>query len=260
MRRDAPRVECPRLTRVHVVSDVHCEFDDYRLEETDAEVVVLAGDVNHGLKGLEWARACFPSQDIVYVAGNHEYYGEALPRLTDKLRERATSLGIAFLDNDAVELAGLRFLGCTLWSDLQLFGSHPWIFDAVLNTMVDYHTIRVSPQYRRLRPADTMRMHRASVNWLRQYAGRLDSRSIVVTHHAPSVRSISPKFAEHSVSAAYASHLDALVAELGAGLWIHGHTHHNVDYTIGTTRVVSNQLGYPDEEIGFVPDLVIDVR
>ena len=61
------------------------------------------------------------------------------------------------------------------------------------------------------------------------------------------------------MSAAYASSLDALVDALAPALWIHGHTHYCVDYLIGSTRVVSNQRGYRDEGIGFVPDLVIEV-
>jgi predicted phosphohydrolase len=221
--------------------------------------VVLAGDIDHGTRGLEWARACFPHQPIVYVAGNHEYYGEAMPKLTDELRERSLSLGISFLENDAVELADCRFLGCTLWSDLQLFGPEPWVIDAVLDTMIDYRAIRVSPQFRRLRPADTIAAHRQSVKWLQQFVGQPAQRTIVVTHHAPSARSIAPRYAEDPVSAAYASHLDTLVAELGAALWIHGHTHHCVDYPIGSTRILSNQRGYRDETIGFVSDLVIEV-
>ena len=222
-------------------------------------MVVLAGDVDHGTKGLEWARSSFPHQPVVYVAGNHEYYGEALPKLTDELRARAVSLDIALLENDVVDLAGLRFAGCTLWTDLGLFGPHPWVADAVLNTMLDYRSIRVSPQYRRLRPADTIRIHKHSREWLESTLRDPGPATVVVTHHAPSARSLSPRYAQDPVSAAYASKLDDVVAELAPTLWIHGHTHHCVDYTIGRTRVVSNQRGYRDEEIGFVPDLVVDI-
>jgi Icc-related predicted phosphoesterase len=179
---------------------------------------VLAGDIDHATKGLDWARAAFPHHPIVYVAGNHEYYGEAIPKLTDELRTRAASLDIAFLENDVADVAGVRFVGCTLWTDLELFGPHPWVADAVLNAMVDYRT-----------------------------------------HHAPSARSLSPRYAQDPVSAAYASNLDDLVEAYAPALWIHGHTHYSVDYTIGSTRVVSNQRGYRDEGLGFIPDLVVEV-
>ena len=224
-----------------------------------ADVVVLAGDIDHGTKGLEWARSAYPHHPIVYVAGNHEYYGEALPKLTDALRARAASLDIAFLENEVADLAGVRFVGCTLWTDLDLFGPHPWVADAVLNAMVDYRSIRVSPKYRRLRPADTIRLHRESRAWLTRAVHEAGPGAIVVTHHAPSARSLSPRYANDPVSAAYASNLDDLVGQLAPALWIHGHTHHCVDYRIGSTRVVSNQRGYREEQIGFVPDLIIEV-
>ena len=247
------------LTRLHVLSDLHREFASHHAEAVDADVVVLAGDIDHGLKGLDWARASFPHLPIVYVAGNHEYYGEALPKLTDELRTRAASLDIAFLENEVADVAGMRFVGCTLWTDLELFGPHPWVADAVLNAMVDYRSIRVSPQFRRLRPGDTVRLHRESRQWLLDAVGAPGRKTIVVTHHAPSARALSPRYATDPVSAAYASNLDALVEALAPALWIHGHTHCCVDYTIGVTRVVSNQRGYRDEDIGFVPDLVIEV-
>ncbi len=98
-------------------------------------------------KGLEWARGSFLDSPIVCVAGNHEYYGEAIPKLTDQLRSRAESLDIAFLENEETTIAGVRFLGCTLWTDLQLFGNAPWVVDAVRNAMIDYRSIRVSPEF-----------------------------------------------------------------------------------------------------------------
>jgi predicted phosphohydrolase len=220
---------------------------------------VLAGDIDHGTKGLDWARAAFPHHPIVYVAGNHEYYGEAIPKLTDELRTRAAVLDIAYLENDVADVAGVRFVGCTLWTDLELFGPHPWVADAVLEAMVDYRSIRVSPQYRRLRPGDTVRMHRTSRQWLEQVLTESGAGTVVVTHHAPSARSLSPRYAQDPVSAAYASNLDVLVETYAPALWIHGHTHYCVDYTIGSTRVVSNQRGYRDEGLGFIPDLVVEV-
>jgi len=254
-----PPLAVPFLPRLHILSDLHREFAGSQPDAVDADVIVLAGDIDHSTKGLDWARAVFPHQPIVYVAGNHEYYGEAIPKLTEELRERAASLDIAFLENETANVAGVRFVGCTLWTDLNLFGPHPWVADTVLNAMVDYRAIRVSPQFRRLRPGDTVRLHRQSREWLVKTLGESGPTTVVVTHHAPSARSLSPRYAQDPVSAAYASNLDALVEELAPTLWIHGHTHYCVDYTIGPTRVISNQRGYRDEGFGFVSDLVVEV-
>lgn len=63
-----------------------------------------------------------------------------------------------------------------------------------------------------------------------------------------------------AAAAAYASNLDDMVAGSGAALWVHGHTHHCVDYRLGGTRVVSYQRGYPNEPVGgFKPGLVVEL-
>jgi hypothetical protein len=95
---------------------------------------------------------------------------------------------------------------------------------------------------------DSAQMHAASVRWLARRMSRHDpARTIVVTHHAPSPWSIPPYHASDMLSAAFASDLNSLIKASGIPLWIHGHTHYNVDYKIGTTRIYSNQRGYPNE-------------
>jgi predicted phosphodiesterase len=94
----------------------------------------------------------------------------------------------------------------------------------------------------------------------RELATLIDRPHVVVTHHAPSARSLAPATAHLPVSAAYGSHLDGLVEASGAALWVHGHTHHPVDYKIGATRVLSNPRGYPGEPVeGFDAGLVVEV-
>jgi predicted phosphodiesterase len=247
--------------RIRILSDLHLEFGPVELPEVEADVVVLAGDVHKGMRGLGWARERFGETPVVYVLGNHEYYGEALPRLREKLEHEAAGSSIHLLENRAVEIGGVSFFGCTLWTDLELHGDVRLAEIEANARMTDFRAIRVSPKYRRLRPADTAVLHRASRRWL---AAALASTSpgprVVVTHHAPSARSLDPRTGWQLVSAAYGSHLDDLVAASGAALWIHGHTHHAVDHRIGETRVLSNPRGYRDETVkGFDAGLVVEV-
>ncbi|MCA9638890.1 MAG: metallophosphoesterase, partial [Myxococcales bacterium] len=157
------------------------------------------------------------------------------------------------LERAELRLGEARILATTLWTDFGLFGpDRVWAAgEAAAASMNDYRKIRTSPRYGRLRPADTRREHAVAKSWLRE---RLEEETdaaltIVVTHHAPSARSLPPKYAKDALSPAYASDLDDLVAASGAALWIHGHTHHCVDYAVGSTRVFSNQRGYPDEPV-----------
>ena len=109
---------------------------------------------------------------------------------------------------------------------------------------------------------DTARIHARSVRWLRE---QLDLTAappiIIVTHHAPSSRSLEPVDAEELISAAYASNRDSLIAASHARLWIHGHLHRPADYWIGDTRIISNPRGYPDKVIdkSFDPALVLEL-
>ena len=226
-----------------------------------ADVVVLAGDIDLGVRGLEWVAQAFPDTSIVYVAGNHEFYGHSSPKLDKALREKALELGVCFLSNDAVVVGGVRFLGATLWTDLELTGHRDSAAEVVRLQMRDYRKIRIDPQYRKLRPADTLGWHRASKRWLEaQLAEPFAGKTVIVTHHAPSKRSIGPKDENDEVSAAYASHLDGLVESSGAALWIHGHTHHNVDDVIGGTRIITNQRGYTDAiSPTFQPDFSLEL-
>ncbi len=227
--------------RLHLLSDLHLEFRPYDEPAPAADVVVLAGDITPGVRGLEWARTRWPATPVVYVAGNHEYYGDALPRLTDRLRWQAGERGIHFLEGDAVEIGGVRFLGCTLWSDFEVTGDPVVAAATAAAVMADYRKIRVSPEYRRVRPDDTAALHARSRRWLEEEiaAGRAVG-AVVVSHHAPSLRSVPPQYRTDPVSAAFASDLEELVERSGAALWLHGHTHHCVDYRIGRTRVLAN--------------------
>jgi hypothetical protein len=148
------------------------------------------------------------------------------------------------------------FLGCTLWTDFELFGNPKVAGYHATQTMTDYKKIRVSPSYRKLRSIDTAGIHYRSRAWLAdQLETHRGARVVVVTHHAPSKRSLPEHFGEDLLSAAYVSHLDGFVERSGARLWVHGHVHTSRDYVIGDTRVVCNPRGYPDE---YNPDFAAD--
>ncbi len=220
---------------------------------------MLAGDVDVGMRGMEMAKRWSSARPVVYVAGNHEYYGEAIPRHTEKLAEAARESNVFFLENRSAEMEGVRFLGCTLWTDFDLFGARAIAMAAAQAVMNDFRKVRVSPEFRRLHPRDLEVLHATSLRWL---VARLDEPfagpTVVVTHHAPSLRSCSPERRDDPVTAAFASDLEWLL-DGRAALWLHGHTHYNCDYSVGATRVVANQRGYPGEETGFDPSLLVEV-
>lgn len=246
--------------RLHILSDLHLEFAACQPESTEADVVILAGDIHMGRAGLKWARRHFAAQPVIYVLGNHEFYRHSIPELTETLKRETAGENIRVLENDAVEIGGVTFLGCTLWSDFALYGNRAAAMAVADQGMPDYTAIQCRAAQRFFRPWRAAGLFAESVNWLRSELAKHDrSRTVVVTHHAPSGRSLSAEHAGKSLSAAFASDLEPLLAESGVALWIHGHTHFNVDYQIGATRIYSNQRGYPDQVLaGFDPHAVIE--
>jgi predicted phosphodiesterase len=249
--------------RLHVLSDLHLEHAPFTVPALDADVLVLAGDTAPGTAGIEWMHRHLPGRTIVCVAGNHEFYGHDLPGLSTRLRAAARGGDIHVLENDAVVIGGVRFLGCSLWSDFDYAGAANRANSMLLceRLVNDYKQIRASALDRRLRPQDTLDLHVASRAWLATaLAAPHDGPTVVVTHHAPLVRRRERSSAVlDAVAGAFASDLTELMGP-AADLWIFGHIHRCLDTEVNGTRVLSNQRGYPHEPVdGFAPALLVDV-
>jgi predicted phosphohydrolase len=247
--------------KIQVLSDLHIEFSSFEIQASDADVVVLAGDIHTGEKGIEWAIKNVPDRPVIYVAGNHEYYGNAYPKLINSLKERAFGTNVNILENDTILIKDIMFLGCTLWTDFELFEDFYSASYKASISMNDFRKIRLSPKYSKLRPSDTVVIHKKSLNWLKDALLTHKSREIVVvTHHAPSKKSIPARYEEDILSAAYASTLEHLIHQSNISLWIHGHVHDSFDYKIGLTRIVCNPRGYVDElnEL-FDPQFIVEI-
>ena len=247
--------------KLHILSDLHCEFEDYQYIETDSDVVILAGDTNLKDKGVVWALDSIKNKPVVYILGNHEYYGSAYPKLLNSLKEKCNGTNIELLENGVFSYENVNILGCTLWTNFELFGDPRVYGYECQQVMTDYKKIRVSPKFSKLRSMDVASIHRRSVKWLAsELQIRPGQKNVVVTHHAPSPNSLPETRKHESTSAAYASNLKGLIGEHNPLLWIHGHIHTNSDYNVETCRVICNPRGYPDEpNPNFKSDLVIEV-
>ncbi len=246
--------------KIHVLSDLHIEFGDFTVPETDADVFVFAGDIGVGIDGLKWIESQEINKPIIYVLGNHEFYNHDIS-IIHEIKEAAPE-NIHVLNDDAVEIEGIRFLGCTLWTDFLLFGLTEQYF-AVHNAkknMADFEVIK--NEGRRFSPDDSIRLHEKSRDWLE---GMLSipfiGKTVVVTHHLPSFKSVHSRFKKNILSPAFASDLDELMNEERVALWIHGHTHDAHDYQLNGVRVVCNPRGYFGYERTneYRSDLVINI-
>lgn len=258
--------------RLLILSDLHLEVwrqnaPPIRLEQSRPEVVILAGDIGRPAEVVPWAAQHFAGRPVLLVPGNHEAYGNSWEGAMRELAQLTRALpDVHLLDRGEFVIDDVRFLGATLWTDYALFGAAmtELAMTAALPVMADYRRITVEHGgVHDMRPADTVRLHQRDLAWLRERLHTpFSGRTVVVTHMAPSMHSVAPRFADDPVSAAFASRLDELATQ--ADLWVHGHTHDSFDYRLQGCRVVCNPCGYVrrdglPENPQFDPQLIVDI-
>jgi Icc-related predicted phosphoesterase len=232
----------------------------------DVDLVVVAGDTAQGAHNSFVAlRRIVPEKiKIVMVMGNHEFYRRCLPEELLQARELAPSFNVQILENDAVVLGGIRFAGCTLWTDYKLFGANnaAAAMRVASHGLNDHRLIswRKNP-WQRFRPEEALLTHTASKAFLVEtLATPFAGPTVVVTHHAPQWLSVHPQYRSDLLTTAYVSDLSALIMEFQPEIWVHGHVHSSFDYAVGhITRVLCNPHGYWDENPDFKPSLVVEV-
>jgi len=253
--------------KIQFMSDIHLELRRGMVYETGAidnkkfngmipqassDVVILAGDIHVGHHGVEWAieEAESLRKPIIYVAGNHEFYHREYNSNLKNMRSAAKKSDLVyFLERDEVMLNDVRFLGTTFWTSYAL----PKIDMRVAlheceQCLNDHRLIRFTPEKRFLTKY-AQKLHMESVNWLiKKFKEKtLAKKTVVITHHGPSTTCQHKEFKVSPISAAFHSDRDELLKY--ADLWVYGHTHSNLDTEINGCRLVSNQAGYPKEDV-----------
>lgn len=275
-----------------VLSDLHLEFSQFAVPDVDYDVVVLAGDVAaRAAKVPFWACRSTnfgESTPIVFVAGNHEFYGRVMSSVLTEMRQLSTGTNFHALDCSETVLHGVRFLGCTLWTDFALHidtteGPKSDVGRSSReagSALADFRVINVEASAeagapdgraragrRVFTPEDSIQLHFQHRAWLLQKLEEpFDGPTVVVTHHSPHRRSLASQYASDWVSGAFVNELPPCFFDVPV-LWIHGHTHSSFDYQVGSCRVVCNPRGYvlagrhkAPENKSFDPAFVVEVR
>ncbi|MGS0738181.1 metallophosphoesterase [Pseudomonas sp. GG8] len=233
--------------KLYILSDLHNEFSQFTPLLTDADLVILAGDIDIHARGVTWANQTF-SCPLIYVCGNHEFYKGHIDKTLKKMKDAAAP-HVHILENEVFVWQQIRFLGTTAWTDFSTTGNMVAASTLARDCMNDFRVIRADASYRRLRPDDLVSRNKVARGWLTQELKKpFPGRTIVVTHHAPTPAVIGDKHDGH-LSAAYANHWPELIEK--ADLWVFGHTHRAVDVELLGCRVISNPRGYPGEDTGF---------
>lgn len=251
--------------KLNILSDLHLSAAALPAPSNDADLVVVAGDVARPDDAIAWLRTV--GKPVLFVAGNHEFYGGSIPGTIARLKHLATGTNVRVLAGDAVVIDGVRFLGTTLWTDFRLFddpAKQRAARDQAVALIRDFSRIRMDDEEgRRFTPEDSAALFDAQASWLEhRLAEPHAGPTIVITHHAPSRQSIHPRFADSLLNACFVSAAERLL-DGRAGLWIHGHTHDSFDYTVNGTRVLCNPRGYAkdgvNENARFDANLVVAI-
>jgi predicted phosphodiesterase len=242
--------------KLGVLSDLHLSLGALAIPHNDADVAVLAGDIARPKEAIAWAREL--RKPVLYVPGNHEFYGSSLTATVAELRRSSMGTNVRVLDDDEALINGVRFLGSTLWTDFMLFGEgegRARAMGAGHRFMRDFTRIRVRDDSEALfTPEDSAALFREHARWLAaKLATPHAGPTVVVTHHAPSRGSIHPRFEGSPLNACFVSDAEHLLDGDRVQLWIHGHTHDSFDYVVNGTRVVCNPRGYAKDGVNENP-------
>jgi predicted phosphodiesterase len=244
--------------RIHILSDLHNEFAPFVPEHVEADVVILAGDIDLKTRGLEWAGQAFPHiPHVIYTPGNHEFYKGALGHTLNKMRGAAGDVHV--LDMDELIIDQVRFLGATAFTNYRVTGNPAGSARAAQLSMSDFKQIKTS-RFGKVHPVDFITIADESYTWLKQKLDEpFQGKTVVITHHAPALICLEHGGTHGSeLDGSYANDWDDLLNGK-ADVWVYGHTHESVDFDFHGTRVISNQRGYPNEDAGFRANLVIDL-
>ncbi|MHA1673342.1 MAG: metallophosphoesterase [Promethearchaeota archaeon] len=260
--------------KLHILSDLHLEFGDYQLPEVECDFLIIAGDLHLGNRGMDFLLQASRKSRVMYILGNHEFYNHEYRQVVQWWQKfndfsntnipnnpnnpnNPKNPKIIFLQNSTFIQDNVRFLGSTLWTDV----NHGNKFDIhnIGAGLSDFHVIQMHEEI--FTPEDSIILHTECRKYLETELMRpFQGKTVVITHHMPSYRSITQEYLNDPLNPGFAAHCDDLIKEYQPELWIHGHTHSSLDYWIGDTHIICNPLGYPHERNPeFDPKLIITI-
>lgn len=222
--------------RIQIISDVHCEFHrDGGIAFCNqlpvmADTLVIAGDFATYREFVKCMTIlCESFTNIVFVCGNHEYYGANRGDIHNNIVKIANRFpNFHWLNNSFVEIEGKRFIGATMW-----FRDTPynWMYKDQLN---DFHVIQGFSKW-------VYKENRETIDFFNK---NMKQGDIVITHHAPCELSVSDYFKASDTNRFYVCDMTSLIYTAKPSYWIHGHMHTNSEYQIYDSWVICNPYGY----------------
>lgn len=257
--------------KIQIYSDLHVDINginnplDILSTKDDVELYIDAGDTGEFLTTKNFYQHQFwKNKKAIFVAGNHTHYNYSnlCENQEELLNLFPSSNCVTFLQDSEICIGDYVFLGCTLWTDYNLFGTPNLSKKVARNRMNDFSRIKFdNDSY--LTPEICQTLFNISLKNLHKrllkFKGK--KKAVVITHHTPSIKSCLPKYINDQLSASFSSNLEKFIIDHDVYLWIHGHVHNTVGVPVGNSYICCNPLGYIKygENSGFINNLIIDI-
>lgn len=257
--------------KLRIISDLHLEsHSNYTLPEMvddHKQVLILAGDTlpfclfdkKEYSKFFKDITERF--KHVIYIPGNHEYYhGDIVEseKLFLKTLSKKKFNNFSYLNKGIIELEGIKIIGSCLWTGIN--NGDPLAMALYYKGMNDFFAIKNGKF--RLTPEVVRSTY---LNHLEYIKDNIEEGSVIITHHAPSHKSITKQYVGDSLNPFFYNELDEMIMDTKPALWVHGHTHSSLNYRIENTRVICNPKGYKNfygndsENPYYEPFLVLEV-
>jgi hypothetical protein len=244
---------------VKLLSDLHLgySYPMHNYVDHGERVCVLAGDISTGMTGVLWAEAEIPAHiQVIYVPGNHEYYGQDYTELNLKYKEyNNLCTHVTILNNNFIEVDGREFYGTPLWTDFGLYGVSELSGEKWRKGLND--SVYIKDKGAQISAESFISWHAEALKFLAR--AQPAENSVLVTHYCPDL-SISFKYRDHPLTPGFASKIPQELHKKFA-YHFHGHTHTsmNYEYSYGT-KVRCNPKGYGEENsYEFNDEMVMDI-
>ena len=235
------------MLNIQLMSDLHFEFHPdggaqwvEQLDAAGVDILILAGDiaeVKRGLLAQILKQFCLKYPQVVFVPGNHEYYGSSIEEVSQTLIQlNQTISNLHILQGDTTIISGQRFVGATLWFTEKKDENHQ-IWTQMLN------------DFRKIAGGFSSWVYQQAEQDAQYLIDQVEPGDIVITHHIPSRRGVAPKW-QASIDEFGRFFVHELPEEVvtKAAIWCHGHGHDSVSSTIEGHTLVSNPFGYLNHE------------
>jgi Icc-related predicted phosphoesterase len=261
--------------KITVITDLHLEFDHKpKLKLEGGDILLLPGDVcvaaylaphrtDNAANKLRtitndfFRTECAKFNKVYYILGNHEHYNGTYDHTHDAMRKFLAGTNVTLLENEFVDMGDWNLFGATLWTD---YDNDDWFAkQAAKQHMSDHYVIKKmrTNAIGTFTPDDAFEVHRNTLDIFRKGMIGNDKPTVVMTHHAPTAKSVGKQYAGDQLNAAYYTNLaDVILDRPNIKYWLHGHMHDTFDYMVGDCRVICNPRGYegfynPNFNVGF---------